>query len=294
MTEQHRDSPQGHARKKQLNRKGVPQTMRMAFRNSCEREEALQTPLPLANRTVKRSGSCPEVIPFRRPRCSLEHGRHEIGQDAIDWHAGLLRVEKQTFVIDAIGSALNRISDSHAAVPEQENECSESLSIRSASRFAVGIEGRKDANHFLTGKRYRRPRRNLRSAPLSWRTPKRVLVNSMSDLFHEAIPDDYIVKVAGVMMEAHWHTFQVLTKRSDRVRELLKTRLRFAADRRTSRWGVSVNRAAPGGVGNLEPGRYPLGHRGRRERIRGQNNEAGVGPIFAEVGSSGPRGMRLD
>lgn len=40
MTEQYRDSPQGHARKKQLNRKGVPQTMRMAFRNSCEREEA--------------------------------------------------------------------------------------------------------------------------------------------------------------------------------------------------------------------------------------------------------------
>jgi protein gp37 len=77
-------------------------------------------------------------------------------------------------------------------------------------------------------------------APLSWQTPKRIFVNSMSDLFHEAIPDDYIAEVASTMVKAHWHTYQVLTKRSARMRDLLKTRLRFAADRAHIWWGVSV------------------------------------------------------
>jgi protein gp37 len=76
--------------------------------------------------------------------------------------------------------------------------------------------------------------------PLSWRRPKRIFVNSMSDLFHDAIPADYITAVAGVMVEADWHTYQVLTKRSDRMRDLLKTRLRFAADQPHIWWGVSV------------------------------------------------------
>src|SRR6201998_4742126 len=69
------------------------------------------------------------------------------------------------------------------------------------------------------------------SAPLAWRTPKRIFVNSMSDLFHDDIPDDYIARVAEVMVSAHWHTYQVLTKRSGRMCEMLRTRLRFAAGR---------------------------------------------------------------
>ncbi len=76
--------------------------------------------------------------------------------------------------------------------------------------------------------------------PLRWRTPRRIFVNSMSDLFHEAVPDDYIAAVAGVMVQAHWHTYQVLTKRSARMCELLKTRLRFAAAQPHIWWGVSV------------------------------------------------------
>jgi len=76
--------------------------------------------------------------------------------------------------------------------------------------------------------------------PLSWRRPRRIFVNSMSDLFHEAIPDDYIAAVAAVMVEAHWHTYQVLTKRSVRMRDLLRTRLRFAADQAHIWWGVSA------------------------------------------------------
>ena len=47
-----------------------------------------------------------------------------------------------------------------------------------------------------------------------------IFVNSMSDLFHEAIPDSYIRQVFDVMGEAHWHTFQVLTKRQDRLADL--------------------------------------------------------------------------
>jgi protein gp37 len=53
--------------------------------------------------------------------------------------------------------------------------------------------------------------------PLRWRRPKRVFVNSMSDLFHEAVPDEYIRRVFDVMSQAVWHTFQILTKRSDRL-----------------------------------------------------------------------------
>jgi len=76
--------------------------------------------------------------------------------------------------------------------------------------------------------------------PLRWRAPKMIFVNSMSDLFHEDVPEDYIVAVAGVMAAANWHTYQVLTKRSERMRMLLKTSLRFAANQRHIWWGVSA------------------------------------------------------
>lgn len=58
------------------------------------------------------------------------------------------------------------------------------------------------------------------SIPLTWRRPQMVFVNSMSDLFHPAVPDDFVRKVFEVMNEASWHTFQVLTKRADRLAEL--------------------------------------------------------------------------
>lgn len=57
--------------------------------------------------------------------------------------------------------------------------------------------------------------------PLRWKKPRRVFVNSMSDLFHEAIPDEYIVEVFARMWWAPKHTFQVLTKRHGRMRSLL-------------------------------------------------------------------------
>ncbi len=56
--------------------------------------------------------------------------------------------------------------------------------------------------------------------PLRWRKPQMVFVNSMSDLFHEDVPEDFITKVFDVMRQAKQHRFQVLTKRSRRLREL--------------------------------------------------------------------------
>ncbi len=76
--------------------------------------------------------------------------------------------------------------------------------------------------------------------PLRWRKSKMIFVNSMSDLFHDEVPDNYIVAVAQVMATAKWHTYQVLTKRSERLRKLLNTKLRFAAKQRHIWWGVSV------------------------------------------------------
>ncbi len=56
--------------------------------------------------------------------------------------------------------------------------------------------------------------------PLKWKKPQMIFVNSMSDLFHKDVPTDYIQQVFEVMNKAHWHRFQVLTKRAERVAEL--------------------------------------------------------------------------
>jgi protein gp37 len=53
--------------------------------------------------------------------------------------------------------------------------------------------------------------------PLRWRKPRAIFVNSMSDLFHEDVPDEFVHRVFGVMGRAHWHRFQVLTKRPERL-----------------------------------------------------------------------------
>jgi len=55
--------------------------------------------------------------------------------------------------------------------------------------------------------------------PLRWKKPQRIFVNSMSDLFHDQIPLSYLKRVFQVMTDAHWHVFQVLTKRSERLEE---------------------------------------------------------------------------
>lgn len=59
--------------------------------------------------------------------------------------------------------------------------------------------------------------KDLLEVPLDIKQPKMIFVNSMSDLFHKDVPDDIIIKVFETMNKAHWHTFQVLTKRPERV-----------------------------------------------------------------------------
>jgi protein gp37 len=76
--------------------------------------------------------------------------------------------------------------------------------------------------------------------PIRWTKPKKIFVNSMSDLFHEAVSDDYIEKVCRVMIAANWHTYQILTKRPDRMAFLLSNSLRSAARASHIWWGVSV------------------------------------------------------
>jgi protein gp37 len=59
--------------------------------------------------------------------------------------------------------------------------------------------------------------------PIHWRKPRRIFVNSMSDLFHDQVPDDYIAHVFAVMQSCAAHTFQILTKRHARMRSLLSS-----------------------------------------------------------------------
>lgn len=72
--------------------------------------------------------------------------------------------------------------------------------------------------------------------PLTWKTPQYIFVNSMSDLFHEDVPLEFILRIFDLMRQASWHTFQLLTKRSERMMELNE-----AIDWPSNVWmGVSV------------------------------------------------------
>jgi len=76
--------------------------------------------------------------------------------------------------------------------------------------------------------------------PLHWRRPRKIFVNSMSDLFHEQVPVEYIARVGDTMRRANWHIFQVLTKREARMSQLLSTELPWMADLPHVAYGVSV------------------------------------------------------
>lgn len=76
--------------------------------------------------------------------------------------------------------------------------------------------------------------------PLLWPKPKMVFVNSMSDLFHKDVPSAYIRAVCCVMSASAWNIYQVLSKRSERMKEMLESDLGFAAQAEHIWWGVSV------------------------------------------------------
>jgi protein gp37 len=67
-----------------------------------------------------------------------------------------------------------------------------------------------------------------------------VFVNSMSDLFHESVPTDYIAAVGAVMAASPWHVYQILTKRAARLQQLLSNEVAEITDKRHIWWGVSV------------------------------------------------------
>lgn len=85
--------------------------------------------------------------------------------------------------------------------------------------------------------------------PLSWRKPRKVFVNSMSDLFHDDVPDEFIAKVFAIMADCPRHTFQILTKRHARMRSLLT---RFLTDRLVNAVSWDMGR------GTVEDSRWPL------------------------------------
>ena len=95
--------------------------------------------------------------------------------------------------------------------------------------------------------------------PLHWRKPRMVFVNSMSDLFHEDVPDSYILTVFTVMQRAAQHTFQVLTKRPERALSLLSNQAWIDAGERTARYAVDASAVAAGlQLGPLVPWAWPL------------------------------------
>jgi protein gp37 len=80
--------------------------------------------------------------------------------------------------------------------------------------------------------------------PLAWKRPRMVFVNSMSDLFHKNVPEEFIGQVFDTMEQAHWHTFQVLTKRSSLMRDFVKRRYGDFRGPRHLWLGVSIEDAA--------------------------------------------------
>ncbi|MER9395603.1 MULTISPECIES: phage Gp37/Gp68 family protein [unclassified Mesorhizobium] len=168
-----------------------------------------------------------------------------------------------------------------------------------------------------------RPERMLQ--PLSWKQSKMIFVNSMSDLFHKGIPLEFVDGVFDTMEQADWHTFQVLTKRSSRMRDYVnkrygadaapphvwlgtsvedgsrKSRIRHMQQMNASIRFLSVEPLiGPMGTINLEgidwvivggesgPKARPLNPEWVRE-VRDQCNDAGVAFFFKQWGGSRPK-----
>jgi protein gp37 len=160
--------------------------------------------------------------------------------------------------------------------------------------------------------------------PLKWTQPRMIFVNSMSDLFHEDVPDEFIESVLGVMAKADWHTFQVLTKRSERLAHLAPRlawpdNVWMGVSVENQRWTCRVDhlREVPAKVHFLscEPLLGPLrldlrgidwvivgGESGPHARpmradwvreIRQQCQEAGVAFFFKQWGAHNEAGQRL-
>ena len=160
--------------------------------------------------------------------------------------------------------------------------------------------------------------------PLAWQQPRMIFVNSMSDLFHEDIPLSYIREVFRAMRKANWHTFQVLTKRAERLAELAPklpwpTNVWMGVSVENQRWTCRVDdlRNVPAKLrflscepllgplrldlrgidwvivgGESGPGARPMKPEWVRE-IRRQCEDAGVAFFFKQWGAHNEAGERV-
>ncbi len=116
--------------------------------------------------------------------------------------------------------------------------CDNCYAARFSERFR-GVPGHPFENGFdLT----LRPDRLAQ--PLAWRRPRMIFVNSMSDLFHKAVPSGFIERVFDTMEAADWHVYQVLTKRSPLLLKFINDRYRTRPAPRHMWFGVSVEDAS--------------------------------------------------
>lgn len=80
--------------------------------------------------------------------------------------------------------------------------------------------------------------RSALEVPLKWRKPRRIFVNSMSDLFHESVPVSFIAEIWAIMEKTPWHTYQILSKRPERMADIIKS---YALKKLPNVWlGTSV------------------------------------------------------
>lgn len=119
-----------------------------------------------------------------------------------------------------------------------------------------GTTQESKAGPVWTGKVALAPEKILRQ-PLSWKRPRRIFVNSMGDLFHEDMPDEFIDRIFAVMALAPQHTFQILTKRADRMRAYMRGERQWWT-RRPLNDALGTEVLALGYQGPLELLRWPL------------------------------------
>ena len=117
--------------------------------------------------------------------------------------------------------------------------------------------------------------------PIRWNSSKIIFVNSMSDLFHPKVSDEYIEEVCRVMLVANWHVYQILTKRSERMRNLLKYKLKKAAKAKHIWWGVSVENKRHGlaRIDHLRQSRVNIGF-------------LSIEPLIEDLGSFNLKGIQ--
>ena len=164
--------------------------------------------------------------------------------------------------------------------------CANCYALRFAERFR-GVPGHPyEVGFDLT----LRPERL--DQPLAWKRPRRIFVNSMSDLFHERVPVSFVEQVFAVMAEAHWHVFQILTKRADRLVDLAPQlpwapNVWMGVSVENRRWVTRIDRLreVPASVRFLSC-----------EPLLGDLGELDLGGIHWVIvgGESGPRARRMD